>query len=162
MPLTRHGINRSAQNGPLARISFEETVDLINEAAIFNMSDTGRGVTQSVMTGQLARMGTGLFGVRVQSDEAVSNGKKKKQLCKSRIHSRSVHASDLDESDANMFRNVVDDRNHEQYTGQECQRPFETSIAGGNDRQTKYGSPPRNHNDSYVPPTPPRRYDVLI
>jgi DNA-directed RNA polymerase II subunit RPB1 len=154
MPLTRHGINRSRQNGPLARISFEETVDLINEAAMYNMSDTGRGVTQSVMTGQLARMGTGLVSVRMPrcpSSERLSSNRR--FLCKSRIHYRNRGNAPVE--GVELFRVQAGDAFRTR--GPECERPFVTDRES--EHQTKYAAPPRVPNESYVPPTPPRRGD---
>ena len=151
MPLTRHGINRSRQNGPLARISFEETVDLINEAAMYNMTDTGRGVTQSVMTGQLARMGTGLVSVRMpccpDSHHTLSN---RRYLCKSRIHYRNKASAPTE--GVELFRVNVGDATRER--GPECERPFVTGNES--EHQTKYAAPRRVPNESYDPPTPPR------
>ena len=58
MPLSRHGINKT-ENGPLLRCSFEETCEVLKEAALFGLADSGDSVTQSIMLGQLARAGTG-------------------------------------------------------------------------------------------------------
>lgn len=58
MSITRHGINRS-DTGPLMRCSFEETVDVLNDAALFNETDYLKGVTENIMLGKLAKMGTG-------------------------------------------------------------------------------------------------------
>lgn len=58
MPLNRHGINRT-DSSPLMRASFEETTDILCDAAIFAEGENGKGVTTSIMTGQLAEMGTG-------------------------------------------------------------------------------------------------------
>jgi DNA-directed RNA polymerase II subunit RPB1 len=54
MAITRHGINR-ADNGPMLRSSFEETVEILMEAAIFAESDNLKGVTDNIMLGQLAQ-----------------------------------------------------------------------------------------------------------
>ena len=59
MPLNRHGINKTDHTSPLMRCSFEETVDVLCEAAGFAQSENARGVSTSIMTGQLANMGTG-------------------------------------------------------------------------------------------------------
>lgn len=72
MSITRHGINRSPDNGPLMRCSFEETVDILNDAAAFGELDTCRGVSQKVMLGQLAPIGTGSFDV-VLDQSSVAN-----------------------------------------------------------------------------------------
>jgi len=60
MAITRHGINR-IENGALMRCSFEETVDILLEAAAMAESDTLKGVTENIMLGQLAPVGTGEF-----------------------------------------------------------------------------------------------------
>lgn len=59
MPLNRHGINKTDNTSPLMRCSFEETMDVLCEAAGFAQSENARGVSTSIMTGQLANMGTG-------------------------------------------------------------------------------------------------------
>lgn len=58
MAITRHGINR-ADTGALMRCSFEETVEILLEAAAHGELDDCRGVSENVMLGQLAPLGTG-------------------------------------------------------------------------------------------------------
>ncbi|KAF2731593.1 beta and beta-prime subunits of DNA dependent RNA-polymerase [Polyplosphaeria fusca] len=60
MAITRHGINRN-DTGALMRCSFEETVEILLEAAGFGELDDCRGVSENIMLGQLAPMGTGEF-----------------------------------------------------------------------------------------------------
>jgi len=60
LAITRHGINR-VDSGALMRCSFEETVDVLMEAAMFSEPDMVRGVSENVMLGQLAPLGTGEF-----------------------------------------------------------------------------------------------------
>lgn len=62
MAITRHGINRN-DTGALMRCSFEETVEILLEAAGFGELDDCRGVSENIMLGQLAPMGTGEFEV---------------------------------------------------------------------------------------------------
>lgn len=62
--VTRHGINR-ADTGALMRCSFEETVEILLEAAATGELDDCRGISENVMLGQLAPMGTGHFEVQV-------------------------------------------------------------------------------------------------
>uniref|UniRef100_A0A453DLI8 DNA-directed RNA polymerase n=1 Tax=Aegilops tauschii subsp. strangulata TaxID=200361 RepID=A0A453DLI8_AEGTS len=62
MAITRHGINRN-DTGPLMRCSFEETVDILLDAAVYAESDYLRGVTENIMLGQLAPIGTGGCGL---------------------------------------------------------------------------------------------------
>ncbi|KAJ3006426.1 DNA-directed RNA polymerase II subunit rpb1, partial [Thoreauomyces humboldtii] len=62
MAITRHGINRT-EAGALARSSFEETVELLVEAAAMGEVDDCRGVSENIILGQLAPMGTGYIDV---------------------------------------------------------------------------------------------------
>ena len=57
MVITRHGINRN-DTGPMMRCSFEETVDILLDAAAFAEGDHLSGVTENIMLGQLAPIGT--------------------------------------------------------------------------------------------------------
>lgn len=56
--ITRHGINR-IETGPLRRCSFEETVEILYDAAAYSEVDHMRGVSENIILGQLAPMGTG-------------------------------------------------------------------------------------------------------
>lgn len=58
MAVTRHGINR-AETGALMRCSFEETVEILLEAAAVGELDDCRGISENVVLGQLAPLGTG-------------------------------------------------------------------------------------------------------
>jgi len=60
LAITRHGINR-VESGALMRCSFEETVEVLMEAAMFSEPDKVRGVSENIMLGQLAPLGTGEF-----------------------------------------------------------------------------------------------------
>merc|ERR1719267_420483 len=60
LAITRHGINR-VDSGALMRCSFEETVDVLMEAAMYSEPDKVRGVSENIMLGQLAPLGTGEF-----------------------------------------------------------------------------------------------------
>lgn len=60
MAITRHGVNR-VDTGPLMKCSFEETTDILLEAATFGETDHLNGVTENIMLGQLAPVGTGSF-----------------------------------------------------------------------------------------------------
>jgi DNA-directed RNA polymerase II subunit RPB1 len=66
MAITRHGINRG-DTGALMRCSFEETVEILLEAAGYGELDDCRGVSENIMLGQLAPMGTGEFEVVMDS-----------------------------------------------------------------------------------------------
>jgi DNA-directed RNA polymerase II subunit RPB1 len=60
MAITRHGINRG-DNGPLMKCSFEETIDVLTDSAVFAEKDMLHGVTENITVGKLANMGTGSF-----------------------------------------------------------------------------------------------------
>ena len=62
MSITRHGINRT-EVSPLHKASFEETVEMLFEAAAYGEEDCLRGVTENIMLGQLAPIGTGEIDV---------------------------------------------------------------------------------------------------
>ena len=64
LPISRHGLNRIPDNGPLARCSFEECIDQLFEAALFGETDGCHDVTSRIMTGQRAAVGTGMCHMR--------------------------------------------------------------------------------------------------
>ena len=64
MAITRHGINRS-DTGALMRCSFEETVEILLDAAASAELDDCKGISENVMLGQMAPLGTGSFDVMV-------------------------------------------------------------------------------------------------
>jgi hypothetical protein len=60
MAITRHGINRT-EAGCLQRCSFEETVEILTDAAQCAEVDNLFGVTENVMLGRRFKTGTGYF-----------------------------------------------------------------------------------------------------
>lgn len=62
--ITRHGINR-VDTGPLRKCSFEETVEILYEAAFYAETDHLTGITENIIMGQLAPYGTGCFDLVV-------------------------------------------------------------------------------------------------
>ncbi|CAJ0932779.1 unnamed protein product, partial [Mesorhabditis belari] len=68
MAITRHGINRQ-EVGALMRCSFEETVDILMEAAAHAEMDPVKGVSENIMLGQLAKAGTGCFDLVLDSEK---------------------------------------------------------------------------------------------
>ncbi len=95
MPLSRHGINRM-DTGPLLRCSFEETPDILCDAACFGERDNGRGVSQNIMTGKLPEIGSGSMHIKVQShmmhprDTLKHEPKATKRVLKSTVRHRST------------------------------------------------------------------------
>ncbi|GKD39706.1 DNA-directed RNA polymerase II subunit 1 [Tanacetum coccineum] len=55
--ITRHGINRN-DTRPMMRCSFKETVDILLDAVVYTETNYLRGVTENIMLGQLAPIGT--------------------------------------------------------------------------------------------------------
>jgi DNA-directed RNA polymerase II subunit RPB1 len=82
MPMNRYGINKQ-KTGPLVRSSFEQTVDVLTDAAVFGEYDDMSGVSENIMAGQLAPLGTGgmdiidpnasvhAMGLAVEDDDVV-------------------------------------------------------------------------------------------
>ncbi|CAK8998724.1 DNA-directed RNA polymerase II subunit RPB1 (RNA polymerase II subunit B1) (DNA-directed RNA polymerase III largest subunit) [Durusdinium trenchii] len=66
-PVTRHGINRN-ESGPLQRCSFEETVEILMDAAAFAECDPLASVSENILLGQLAPLGTGHFELYLDED----------------------------------------------------------------------------------------------
>ncbi|KAK5100604.1 DNA-directed RNA polymerase II core subunit rpo21 [Lithohypha guttulata] len=62
MPITRHGINRS-DTGALMRCSFEQTVEILLEAAAAAELDDCQGVSENLILGQPAPVGTGVMDI---------------------------------------------------------------------------------------------------
>ncbi|XP_072390152.1 LOW QUALITY PROTEIN: DNA-directed RNA polymerase II subunit RPB1 [Diabrotica undecimpunctata] len=83
MAITRHGINRQ-DTGALMRCSFEETVDVLMDAASHAEVDPMRGVSENIILGQLPRMGTGCFDLLLDAEK-----------CKMGIAIPQAHSSDL-------------------------------------------------------------------
>ncbi|PIB03160.1 DNA-directed RNA polymerase II subunit rpb1 [Cercospora beticola] len=67
MAVTRHGINK-ADTGALMRCSFEETVEILFDAASSGELDDCRGVSENIILGQLAPSGTGEFDVLLDTE----------------------------------------------------------------------------------------------
>ncbi|KAI9504039.1 hypothetical protein BX070DRAFT_234093 [Coemansia spiralis] len=65
--ITRHGINR-AETGALMRCTFEETVEMLMDAAAIGSVDDCRGVAENILLGQLAPLGTGSFDVMLDEE----------------------------------------------------------------------------------------------
>lgn len=60
MSITRSGVNRR-DTGVLMRCSFEETQDIFTQAAVYAENDPLRGVSENIMIGNTAPLGTGMF-----------------------------------------------------------------------------------------------------
>ena len=65
--IDRHGLNR-LDTDPLARASFEKTIEVLINAAVFNETDFMRSVSSRIMAGKIFRGGTGLCDVMLDND----------------------------------------------------------------------------------------------
>ncbi len=72
MPIQRHGIHK-AESGPLLKASFERTVEVLMESGVFADTDELTGISENVMVGQLAPLGTGCFDLLVDPKK-LNNG----------------------------------------------------------------------------------------
>jgi hypothetical protein len=68
MPIGRHGINRSADNGPLAKASFEEMTEIFIKAGTYAEKDNMKGISGNIIMGQYAPIGTNAFDVYLDED----------------------------------------------------------------------------------------------
>jgi DNA-directed RNA polymerase II subunit RPB1 len=64
--ITRHGINRT-NCGAIRKCTFEETTEILLEAAFFGERDPLSGISENIIFGQLAPYGTGSFDVVIDS-----------------------------------------------------------------------------------------------
>lgn len=51
VPINRHGINRVTDISVLRKASFEETMDMLYEAAAFSITDNLKGVSERIIFG---------------------------------------------------------------------------------------------------------------
>ena len=65
--IDRHGINR-LDTDPLARASFEKTIEQLILAGIFNEVDHMKSVSSRIMAGKVIKGGTGLCQVMLDSE----------------------------------------------------------------------------------------------
>ena len=71
MSITRSGVNRR-DTGVLMRCSFEETQDIFTQAAVYAENDPLRGVSENIMIGNTAPVGTGMFELFL-NDKSLEN-----------------------------------------------------------------------------------------
>ena len=64
MPFNRFGFNRQDDASVLGRSSFEEPMEILLEGAMFSQHDALRGVSERIMVGRRADIGTNSFGKR--------------------------------------------------------------------------------------------------
>lgn len=70
--MDRHGLNK-IDSEPLAKASFEKTVDHFVNAALFNQTDNLQSVSSRVMFGRVIPGGTGAFELMLDTDKLVNS-----------------------------------------------------------------------------------------
>ena len=73
MPITRHGMNKTT-SGPLMRCSFEQTAEVLMEAAMHSECDVLKGVSENVMLGRVSPFGTGSFDTYIDMEMLAKHG----------------------------------------------------------------------------------------
>lgn len=176
MPLSRHGINRM-DTGPLLRCSFEETPDILCDAACFGEQDNGRGVSQNIMTGKLPEIGTGLMAIKVSPsmmhprETLHHNITHKRKVLKSTVRRRDILMDQIDLHELQRSNIISDSRQttievpfacHDDavsvdnsdgiFSSNECQVPYNDTLADVN-KSIDYAPPVRTKKE-YRPSTP--------
>ena len=93
--LNRFGVNREHSNA-LARSSYEETPEVLTEAAIFAENSRTTGVSTNIMLGQRADMGTGVVDVRFHTRMLPIRMQASSSLC-TQIAKTTVRPRNVDE-----------------------------------------------------------------
>ena len=70
--IDRHGLGKLDVD-PLAKCSFEKTMDHLLQAAVFNETDNMRSVSSKIMLGQVIPGGTGSFNLVLDTDKLVNS-----------------------------------------------------------------------------------------
>jgi len=65
--IDRHGVNK-LETDPLSRSSFEKTIEILVNAAIFNETDHMKSVSSRIMAGKVFRGGTGLCDILLDNE----------------------------------------------------------------------------------------------
>lgn len=68
MAMTRHGLNRIREHGVLEKVTFEETLEMLFDAAASGELDDIKGVSEKIMLGQRISVGTGLCEIYGNAD----------------------------------------------------------------------------------------------
>lgn len=82
-PINRNGINRISDVSVLRKASFEETVEILYDAAIFSEEDPLKGVSEKIIVGENVELGTGNFQILIDKtkvkDFKISNAMDNKE-----------------------------------------------------------------------------------
>eukprot|EP01083_Nonionella_stella_P268286 906882_1 len=138
MSITRHGINRR-ETGPIMRSSFEETVEILLEAAHFAMPDDLLGCSENILLGQLCPIGTGAFDLILDNkmlQNAISYGNYDQEYSDILIQDNVLVGT--------PFQNTFTPRwdgNKSPMSGQSPFSPYSPGFGGGGSNNTPVFSP---------------------
>jgi DNA-directed RNA polymerase II subunit RPB1 len=66
--LSRHGLNRASETSTLLKSSFEETMDVLVDAATYSQKDLIKSISEHIILGKLAPFGTGSFDINFNNE----------------------------------------------------------------------------------------------
>ena len=139
MQIKRHGINKSEDLGPIAKISFEEVSKVLYESSIFSEVDDMNGVSSNIMLGQLCKnVGTNSFGILLDEEKIIENNNKKSNQKSEKIIE--------DDFDSMIDKSLSDDINVKNITDDSFD--FDYSLENVNEHQLQLGK--LNINDSKI------------
>mmetsp|Transcript_12511 Transcript_12511/g.12559 ORF Transcript_12511/g.12559 Transcript_12511/m.12559 type:complete len:317 (+) Transcript_12511:1339-2289(+) len=128
--ITRHGINR-IETGALRRCSFEETVEILLEAAAYGEVDYLRGVSENIIMGQLAPMGTGCFDLMLDKEILKSEAIIQAKDIKVDVNSDFFTAGEIDDEPMNTPHPVYTPSQTDMMTGNTSEYNPNLSVWGG-------------------------------
>ena len=73
LSISRYGMKKE-HTGPLAKASFEESLDNFLKAGVFNDVETTNGISASIMCAKRSRLGTGMNNVIMDIDSLIQSG----------------------------------------------------------------------------------------
>ena len=76
--INRHGVAKM-KNSTLMLASFEQTTDHLYDAAVYSKKDTLAGVSESIITGNMAPLGTGAFKICFDDEAKAQPAVEKKE-----------------------------------------------------------------------------------
>ncbi len=125
-PVSRHGMAKS-NLGPLMRASFEETVDVLLDAAIYNGTDNITGVTENIMMGNLAPIGTGFFDL--DTNHELCKSQQGNKMCNIEISRPTHRRAQQDDRDSRPFvgRKITHYKSSNTYTPHQKDRIVKTT-----------------------------------
>ena len=72
LSISRYGMKKE-HTGPLAKASFEESLDNFLKAGMFNDVESTNGISASIMCAKRSRIGTGMNEVMVDMEELLQS-----------------------------------------------------------------------------------------